>query len=147
VTCCGREGGCVCAKEAKCSCGKQSALHCNCEKAQTENTISGARCSCSKYHARLRLCSSFRADTPFQTNVPLVPVPAAVLLKRMQSHLVLPAPVASDLPVRPFQRSCSVVQSISNIYRLDSCTCSGTEKGAESRDDLETDFTTKPLRP
>ncbi|KAK3118010.1 hypothetical protein LTR53_000046 [Teratosphaeriaceae sp. CCFEE 6253] len=48
ATCCGREGGCICAKEAKCSCGKQSALHCNCEKAQTENKMAGARCSCSE---------------------------------------------------------------------------------------------------
>ena len=46
-TCCGRSGqDCVCAAQAKCSCGKQSALKCTCEKANTENTVSGARCSC-----------------------------------------------------------------------------------------------------
>ncbi|KAF3387000.1 hypothetical protein F1880_000079 [Penicillium rolfsii] len=38
--------GCVCAAQAKCSCGKESALHCTCNKASTENQISGARCSC-----------------------------------------------------------------------------------------------------
>jgi len=42
-----KTGGCICAKEAKCSCGKQAAMHCNCEKAQTENQLDGARCSCS----------------------------------------------------------------------------------------------------
>ena len=46
-TCCGRSGeACVCASQAKCSCGKQSAMNCNCEKANTENTVTGARCSC-----------------------------------------------------------------------------------------------------
>ncbi|KAI0812907.1 hypothetical protein GGR55DRAFT_638356 [Xylaria sp. FL0064] len=34
------------AKQATCSCGKQSALHCTCQRATTENTLSGARCSC-----------------------------------------------------------------------------------------------------
>lgn len=49
TTCCGRsDGNCVCAAQAKCSCGKQSALNCNCEKAPTENTVAGARCSCRK---------------------------------------------------------------------------------------------------
>ena len=49
TTCCGRSGqACVCAQQAKCSCGKQSALKCNCEKAKTENTVTGARCSCRK---------------------------------------------------------------------------------------------------
>jgi len=47
ATCCGREGGCICAKEATCSCGKQPAMHCTCEKAETENMTTGARCSCS----------------------------------------------------------------------------------------------------
>ncbi|KAL8381614.1 hypothetical protein RB595_005751 [Gaeumannomyces hyphopodioides] len=45
-TCCGKSDVCVCATQAKCSCGKQSALHCTCEKAATENSVSGARCSC-----------------------------------------------------------------------------------------------------
>ncbi|KAL8381616.1 hypothetical protein RB595_005751 [Gaeumannomyces hyphopodioides] len=68
-TCCGKSDVCVCGKsplwpcqplkdatdmscapcpatQAKCSCGKQSALHCTCEKAATENSVSGARCSC-----------------------------------------------------------------------------------------------------
>ena len=51
TTCCGRSGApqtCACAAEAKCSCGKQSALQCTCEKAKTENTVAGARCSCRK---------------------------------------------------------------------------------------------------
>ena len=49
TTCCGRSGeACVCASQAKCSCGKQSALNCNCKKAKTENTVTGARCSCRK---------------------------------------------------------------------------------------------------
>ena len=48
-TCCGRSGQeCVCASKAKCSCGKQSALNCTCEKASTENTVVGPRCSCRK---------------------------------------------------------------------------------------------------
>ncbi|KAL8749164.1 MAG: hypothetical protein Q9199_007854 [Rusavskia elegans] len=48
TSCCGKSGnqGCVCASQAKCSCGKQSALNCTCEKASTENTVAGARCSC-----------------------------------------------------------------------------------------------------
>ncbi|TPX18365.1 uncharacterized protein E0L32_011740 [Thyridium curvatum] len=72
TTCCGKgEAGCVCGKfamglphrisspclsttdkalftaqQAKCSCGQQSALHCTCNKASTENTVTGPRCSC-----------------------------------------------------------------------------------------------------
>ncbi|KAH8808585.1 hypothetical protein F5884DRAFT_377076 [Xylogone sp. PMI_703] len=47
TTCCGKNGeGCVCAAQAKCSCGQKNALHCTCEKAETENKISGPRCSC-----------------------------------------------------------------------------------------------------
>lgn len=54
-TCCGRSGqACVCAAEAKCSCGEKSALNCTCEKAKTENAVSGARCSCGKYCFSLR---------------------------------------------------------------------------------------------
>ena len=49
ATCCGREGGCICAKEATCSCGKQPAMHCTCEKSETENMTTGARCSCSRF--------------------------------------------------------------------------------------------------
>ena len=46
-TCCGRsEDGCICAKEATCSCGKKAALHCDCEHAEIENVIEGAKCSC-----------------------------------------------------------------------------------------------------
>lgn len=46
-TCCGRSGGsCACAAEATCSCGKKSAGACDCEKAATENVVSGASCSC-----------------------------------------------------------------------------------------------------
>ncbi len=59
TTCCGRSSeSCVCAAQAKCSCGKQSALNCNCEKAETENAVAGARCSCREwssptiYHAK-----------------------------------------------------------------------------------------------
>lgn len=50
-TCCktSQDGGCVCAAQAKCSCGKESALHCTCNKASTENAVSGPRCSCRKF--------------------------------------------------------------------------------------------------
>jgi hypothetical protein len=50
-TCCktSGDGSCVCAAQAKCSCGKESALHCTCNKAAAENTVSGARCSCSMF--------------------------------------------------------------------------------------------------
>ncbi|EXJ79443.1 hypothetical protein A1O3_08945, partial [Capronia epimyces CBS 606.96] len=49
TTCCGRasDSECVCAQKATCSCGKQSALHCTCNKQSAENTVQGARCSCS----------------------------------------------------------------------------------------------------
>lgn len=49
TTCCKTSGdsGCVCAAQAKCSCGKENALHCSCNKASTENAVTGARCSCS----------------------------------------------------------------------------------------------------
>jgi hypothetical protein len=49
-TCCKttQGAGCVCAAQAKCSCGKESALHCTCNKASSENEISGPRCSCRK---------------------------------------------------------------------------------------------------
>ena len=53
TTCCGKSGqGCVCASQAKCSCGKQSAMNCSCEKAATENTLTGARCSCREFLSR-----------------------------------------------------------------------------------------------
>ncbi|KZF22778.1 hypothetical protein L228DRAFT_247160 [Xylona heveae TC161] len=66
TTCCGRDGqGCICASEAKCSCGSHSALHCTCDKAATENTISGARCSC---RARAQgQCNCHRAATENKT--------------------------------------------------------------------------------
>jgi hypothetical protein len=48
ATCCGKSSECVCATQAKCSCGSQSALQCTCDKAATENTVSGPRCSCRK---------------------------------------------------------------------------------------------------
>ncbi|KAF2199849.1 hypothetical protein GQ43DRAFT_456867 [Delitschia confertaspora ATCC 74209] len=49
MTCCGRNNGeCVCAKEATCSCGKQPALQCKCEKAATENKVTGSSCACGK---------------------------------------------------------------------------------------------------
>jgi hypothetical protein len=34
------------ATQAKCSCGEKSALQCTCGKAETENTVTGPRCSC-----------------------------------------------------------------------------------------------------
>lgn len=49
TTCCGRSDTCVCAQKATCSCGKQSAMNCSCEKKATENTLQGARCSCSTF--------------------------------------------------------------------------------------------------
>lgn len=51
-TCCNmsKDGGCVCAAQAKCSCGKQTAGHCTCDKAASENNITGPRCSCSMFH-------------------------------------------------------------------------------------------------
>ena len=51
TTCCKNSGdaGRVCAAQAKCSCGKENALHCSCNKASIENTVSGARCSCSMF--------------------------------------------------------------------------------------------------
>jgi hypothetical protein len=67
-TCCGKgQGQCVCgmhfqitqmllpveselmnslATQAKCSCGQKAALACSCDKASTENAVSGPRCSC-----------------------------------------------------------------------------------------------------
>ncbi|KAI1303853.1 hypothetical protein F5Y03DRAFT_359273 [Xylaria venustula] len=47
-TCCGKSSGneCITAKQATCSCGNKSALHCTCQRAETENSLSGARCSC-----------------------------------------------------------------------------------------------------
>lgn len=72
-TCCGRSGeACVCATQAKCSCGKQSALECNCEKAKTENTVAGARCSCRKSSSappRTRCCGELALTT---TSPPLL---------------------------------------------------------------------------
>lgn len=54
TTCCKTSQGadCVCAAQAKCSCGKESALNCSCNKASTENAISGPRCSCRKISQR-----------------------------------------------------------------------------------------------
>ncbi|ORY61411.1 uncharacterized protein BCR38DRAFT_487162 [Pseudomassariella vexata] len=59
-TCCGKAAGgeCVCAKEAKCSCGKQAALNCTCDKAQTENNVTGARCQCGARPAGACTCGS-----------------------------------------------------------------------------------------
>lgn len=34
------------ATQAKCSCGEKSALACTCGQSETENKVSGARCSC-----------------------------------------------------------------------------------------------------
>ncbi|KXG53833.1 uncharacterized protein PGRI_008830 [Penicillium griseofulvum] len=48
TTCCktSDDGSCVCAAQAKCSCGEKTALHCSCNKASSENAVSGPRCSC-----------------------------------------------------------------------------------------------------
>ncbi|KAG4424834.1 hypothetical protein IFR04_001994 [Cadophora malorum] len=61
-TCCGKSGqGCVCASQAKCSCGEKSALHCSCDKASTENEVTGPRCSCRARPAGA--CTCDRAST------------------------------------------------------------------------------------
>merc|ERR1712093_171382 len=61
-TCCGKSGqGCVCASQAKCPCGEKSALHCRCDKASTENEVTGPRCSCRARPAGA--CTCDRAST------------------------------------------------------------------------------------
>lgn len=54
------------AKQATCSCGKQSALNCNCDKATTENEITGARCSC-----RARPAGECNCDNAASENSPV----------------------------------------------------------------------------
>jgi len=56
-TCCGGKdthGNCACSEVATCTCGKQKAGQCNCEKSATENKITGATCSCSKFFQSFR---------------------------------------------------------------------------------------------
>lgn len=43
------------ATQAKCSCGEKKALECDCGKAESENKIEGARCSCRELLAFLLL--------------------------------------------------------------------------------------------
>ena len=106
-SCCGRDGGCICAKEATCSCGKQAAMHCNCEKAQTENKIAGAKCSCSKSTSQTTFLPCFwwnnilliHVLTLCQTNARPVNAHAAARRLRTPSLLVRPARAASAHPV------------------------------------------------
>lgn len=84
TSCCGKSGqGCVwyvtffpfprrertnpqaSASQAKCSCGEKSALHCSCDKATTENAVTGARCSCRARPAGA--CTCDRAKTENST--------------------------------------------------------------------------------
>ncbi|CZS89690.1 related to Cu-binding metallothionein [Rhynchosporium agropyri] len=61
-TCCRKSGQvCVCAGQAKCSCGERSALQCSCDKASTENKVTGPRCSCRARPAGS--CTCDRAST------------------------------------------------------------------------------------
>lgn len=70
TTCCGKSGeACVCAAQAKCSCGKQSALSCTCEKANTENTVAGARCSCRKIPPYFLYCACLEAPLASMTGL------------------------------------------------------------------------------
>lgn len=73
-------------------------MHCNCEKAATENTISGARCSCSK-DVPYRLMIRTDPDKTFQTSVPPVPALALALSKRTASPPVKLVLAASVRPV------------------------------------------------
>lgn len=62
ATCCNRSAeGCPCAATSTCSCGKRSALDCNCDKASTENKVTGPRCSCRGRPAGE--CTCDRAET------------------------------------------------------------------------------------
>ncbi|QQK39919.1 copper resistance protein Crd2 [Penicillium digitatum] len=67
ITCCKitKDGSCVCAAQAKCSCGQQSALHCSCNRASSENVVSGPRCSCRSRPAGQ--CTCERSVTENQT--------------------------------------------------------------------------------
>ncbi|KDN64590.1 hypothetical protein CSUB01_08607 [Colletotrichum sublineola] len=49
------------AQQAKCSCGQKPALHCSCDKASTENSVTGPRCSCRARPAGE--CTCERAST------------------------------------------------------------------------------------
>ncbi|BDD54941.1 hypothetical protein MPDQ_004027 [Monascus purpureus] len=66
LSCCknSQDGSCICAAQAKCSCGKENALHCTCDKASSENTITGSRCSCRARPAGQ--CTCERAATENQ---------------------------------------------------------------------------------
>jgi hypothetical protein len=59
------------AQQATCSCGKQSALQCNCEKATTENSVSGDRCSCRARPAGKCNCSRSEAENQDQSQKPV----------------------------------------------------------------------------
>ncbi|KAL1840996.1 hypothetical protein VTJ49DRAFT_7550 [Mycothermus thermophilus] len=61
-TCCGKSEVCVCAQQATCSCGAKPALQCNCEKAATENAVSGNRCSCQARPAGKCNCARAEAE-------------------------------------------------------------------------------------
>lgn len=116
ATCCGREGGCMCAKEAKCSCGKEPAMRCTCEKAQTENKTTGARCSCSMSPPPLPhlsstscTCSCPTAKHISQTNVQPAIVLAPGQSKRTRNPQGQPAHAARDLLVYMHHRfPCSL---------------------------------------
>jgi hypothetical protein len=97
TTCCGKADACVCAQQATCSCGKQSALACTCEKATTENTVAGARCSCRAFFLHSHNHFYLTNKPPQALELP-ANVPASVPQPRTRSQRAMPVPAGCDLP-------------------------------------------------
>ena len=172
TSCCGKSGnqGCVCASQAKCkshlprhsspifdtanssmtgSCGKQSALNCTCEKATTENTVAGARCSCRMspipYHFPLPdpilPANALEHSTDGMISQALAP-PAHALVNvqppRTLKSAAPPVPAANVQPVRSVP--CQILRLHIDIV-ADACSCEKAPDGGQLP--TEIDFTTK----
>lgn len=149
---------CSTAKQATCSCGKESALHCSCDKAATENSVSGPRCSCRARPAGE--CTCERASTE-NTNPIAVGVSACacgvrpagrcfIFFVAIAMFIYLPGrergrneqgrALGAACEKKDLARQCKLTIVINN---LDACTCEKATDGKFNPSEFETDFTTK----
>ena len=147
VTCCGRSGEwCLCASQARCSCGAQSALNCNCERANAENSPSGARCSCRK---SLYLPCSFRIINELTRSLSILYSEGARRQGQCNCDRADTENVVSGNTCECGKRRAGNAQAghyacrprFSQVSPLDACTCEKASDGGSFPE--EVDFTTK----